>query len=685
MNTLPEGAHGAPSDADIIRQHLAALQLSQREAARQLGVDDRTMRYYCTGKIPVPPAVMMALQKLQSSPQYGPAPMVFPALQAALDAADRNLQPIDELELSNQLHQTLTQLGRPLTTSEKRGAFAVIGGLRFMSRRMYGNPVWDMYWQPLSGWTDAQGTIHRDPDVAQVGDSTIAEWARLARLAQHPVLRARFADLAWEIAKFCVAAVRGDPQEQAAIQPDVDDALLAIDAYLEAVERDLAHEVFDAWKYLGRAIELAASVGDAARLQRAKAALFAYQSACQSAEPAYPFWLFDDIVWEQRASLGLSDEEKSYVISALEDVLAIRADQSNPARFDPNSAQDAADRLGRWRQQLGQVAEAHRAAETAGRAIETAAEMASGLTAIALLERQAIRYRRAGDKDSAARVEQMIRRRAPEAKGELRRVSTQIEIPKEKLDEWADQVAGATFEQGLRQLVSENLIRKGQSEARVRSIAEKAVLLAHIPIQIMRDDGFSSAVIGSVEDDLEGRTVHDAANAFGYSAPFLNVALVRFREKHDVDLERLMGWLEHAPLFPASRLAIVREGLAAWFAEDWIKAIHLLLPQIEAALRDLLGALGGSVMKPDPYHGGFQSIALGEVLCHERFRAAIPEDVRFHLRVLLQDSRGLNLRNEIAHGLAARELFDRGIANWVFHAIVLLGAICKRSPAEQKQ
>jgi hypothetical protein len=681
MDTLPEGAPGAPSDADLIRQHLAALRLSQREAARQLDVDDRTMRYYCTGKISVPTAVMLALQKLQGSPQYGPTPIVFPALKAAFDAADRNRQPIDELELSNQLHQTLMQLGRPLTTSEKRGAFAVIGGLRFMSRRMYGNLVWDMYWQPLSGWTDAQGTIHRDPDVAQVGNSTIAEWARLAQLAQHPVLRARFADLAWEIAKFCVAAGRGDSPEPAPIQPDVEDARLAIDAYLEAVECKLAHEVFDAGKYLGRAIELAATVRDAPRFQRAKAALFAYQSACQSADPTYPFWLFDDILWEQRASLGLSDEERSDVISALEGVLAIRADQSDPARFDPNSAQDAADRLGRWRQQLGQVAEARRAAETAGHAIEAAAEMASGLTAIALLERQAIRYRRAGDKASAARVEQTIRGRAPEAKGELQRVSTPIEIPKDKIDQWADQVAGPTLEEGLRRLVSENLIRKGQSETRVRSIAEKAVLLAHMPIQIMRDDGFSSAVIGSVEDDLEGRTVHDAANAFGYAAPFLNVALVRFREKHDVDLERLLGWLGHAPLFPASRLVIVREGLAAWFAEDWIKSIHLLVPQIEAALRDLLGTLGVSVMKPDPHHGGFQSIALGEVLCHERFRTAIPEDVRFHLRVLLQDSRGLNLRNEIAHGIAARELFHRGIANWVIHAIVLLGAICKRSPA----
>ena len=71
---------------------------------------------------------------------------------------------------------------------------------------MYENPVWDMYWQPLSGWTDSQGTVHHDPDVAQADEWTISEWSQRARSTPHPVLRARYADLAWEVAKFRVAA-----------------------------------------------------------------------------------------------------------------------------------------------------------------------------------------------------------------------------------------------------------------------------------------------------------------------------------------------------------------------------------------------------------------------------------------------------------------------------------------------
>ena len=57
MTAHPESAAGAPTDADLVREHLEALGLSQRDAARQLRIDDRSMRYYCAGKLPVPPVV----------------------------------------------------------------------------------------------------------------------------------------------------------------------------------------------------------------------------------------------------------------------------------------------------------------------------------------------------------------------------------------------------------------------------------------------------------------------------------------------------------------------------------------------------------------------------------------------------------------------------------------------------
>lgn len=52
------------SDADFVRLYLEKLDLSQREAARRLGIDERSFRYYCAGKESTPTVVMLALRHL---------------------------------------------------------------------------------------------------------------------------------------------------------------------------------------------------------------------------------------------------------------------------------------------------------------------------------------------------------------------------------------------------------------------------------------------------------------------------------------------------------------------------------------------------------------------------------------------------------------------------------------------
>jgi hypothetical protein len=151
--------------------------------------------------------------------------------------------------------------------------------------------------------------------------------------------------------------------------------------------------------------------------------------------------------------------------------------------------------------------------------------------------------------------------------------------------------------------------------------------------------------------------------------------LARIREKHGLDLERFMAWLSESHVFLPERMPLTREGLAAWFAEDYVKQVHVLVPQIKAAVRDLLSKLGGSVRRPDTNNGGFRVLGFGEVLSDEVFRSRVPSDLRFHLRVLYQDSRGINLRNVVAHGLGLPDLFGRGSGNWVVHTIVLLGGL----------
>ena len=275
--------------------------------------------------------------------------------------------------------------------------------------------------------------------------------------------------------------------------------------------------------------------------------------------------------------------------------------------------------------------------------------------------------------EAVARVERTIKERAGDAQSEMKRISVPIEIPREELDAWADRVAGESLDAGLRRFAAAGLVGRDSSERTVLDLATQAPLSAHISISISGRDGFTKATIGPVDKDLDGRTVHHATQFMSQSAPFLQVAWERLKAKHSVDLEQLIAWLSQCEFFPPTRLQFVREGLAAWLAGDMVKAIHVLVPQIEAALRDVLAALGGVVTRPNLDVGGFQMISLGEVLSHARFREKVSEDIRFHFRVLYSDPRGLNVRNDLAHGIAAFELFGLGLANMVVHSIVVIG------------
>lgn len=66
---MPSQPPKGRTDAARLRELLAAGGYSQRGAARELGISERMMRYYCAGEQPVPRVVMLALEHLVECPQ----------------------------------------------------------------------------------------------------------------------------------------------------------------------------------------------------------------------------------------------------------------------------------------------------------------------------------------------------------------------------------------------------------------------------------------------------------------------------------------------------------------------------------------------------------------------------------------------------------------------------------------
>jgi hypothetical protein len=83
-----------------------------------------------------------------------------------------------------------------------------------------------------------------------------------------------------------------------------------------------------------------------------------------------------------------------------------------------------------------------------------------------------------------------------------------------------------------------------------------------------------------------------------------------------------------------------------------IEAAHILVNQLESAIRHVLGMNGVITSKLSP-EGLQENLNLNELLWLPEMEAVFGEDLRFDLQGLLVERFGCNLRNRIAHGLMA--------------------------------
>jgi len=589
---------------------------------------------------------------------------IIPAIKGCLDAVEAGMSPFDENNLSFGLDK-LVDDPKSLTANERKGCQAEIFGLRFVTANTDQRPPWDIYFGPLSSGVKADGTEEYQPDARQMDSEVIQYWQDRSEQTPHPTLRARYADLAWEFSRLW----NKSHSSESIVFPRTL-AQRAIEAYLDTVEKNLAFDSHQAWRFIGRAMEMALYIHDNVLSNRSKSLAFSYQRE-QIKSGDSSIWQIDDLLWNNNKGLALSDEERSELMGWLDTSLAVHSNIEDTKRFDPHQALNAAERICR-RLATSDAAKCNTALKTAGAAFEEIAKKADALTAISWLETLNTKYRAAKLADDVVRVESSIRARADEAQQSMKRLSVDIDVPQSEMNAWLGELTAGSAELALSRIAVNLMTNEATLRDMVETAATNAPLQAHIKIVIMGKDGATSATIGTVKDDMPGRMTNQAATLIGGAAPFVHQALESAKSRWSIDADGLLAFLAQSPFFPAHTHSMLKHGIEAWFEEDSVKAIHILVPQAEAALREVLVSMGESVMKPSKEDGGFKSIGMGNVLHHKTFKAKFDSTARHHLQALYTNPKGINLRNKIAHGTAGEELLGLGIANWVIHSLLVI-------------
>lgn len=590
---------------------------------------------------------------------------IISSIKGCLDAVEVGMSPFVENNLSFGL-EALTDNPKSLTDNERKGCQAEIFGLRFSTMNADQRPPWDIYFGPMSSWAKSDGTEVYQPDARHIDSEIIQYWVGRSEQTPHPTLRARYADLAWEVSRLW----NKDHSSEPSIARPRELAQRAIGAYLDAVEKNLAFDSHQAWKFLGRAMELSLYIQDNVLADHAKRLAFSYQRK-QMKSGDSSIWQIDDLLWYNSNGLPLPDAELSELMDWLNTSLVVHSNIKDPERFDPHQALNAAERIGR-RLEKSDAAKCKAALKTVGAAFEAFAKKADALTAISWLETLNTKYRAAKLVTDVVRVESSIQSRAIEAQQSMQRLSVDIDVPQFKMRAWLDELTAGSAELALSRIAVNLMASEASLRDMVETAAANAPLHAHLRIVIMGQGGATSATIGSVKDDMPGRVLSQAATLIGATAPFVYQALENAKARWDIDGDGLLTFLAQSPFFPVHTHTMLKHGIEAWFEEDAVKAIHILVPQVEAALREVLLSMGESVMRPNKDAGGLEAIGMGNILSNETFRAKFDPTARHHLQAFYTNPKGINLRNKIAHGIAGEELLGRGIANWVVHSLLVI-------------
>lgn len=579
-------------------------------------------------------------------------------VQDVLAEFDGRTQPFREARVYDALSDA--RKGHGELSEEEFDGFKAEAVAFFLYGRREGDSVWGTYFAPTMSWTRSDGVVVYSPDIRELSPDVVAYWQARAEASKNPVLRARYADLVWDLGRH----ITGE-------RPDVHYARLATDAYLEATSRGFYPIEVEGIQWCERALDIALSISDSERISRTVEFMFAvYDRIAKPQLPGTFLFLFDNLYGKK--NLATAEQERQ-IIAKLEDMLAKTTTTGDT--FQPWGAEMTSQRLATHYRRHDEAEELKRVIRTYGQAFEQMARGATASLALAWLQPVIEQYRQAGMREDAERVQLASMEKGKNIEADMKVISVNTEIPREEMEAFLNAMTDGDLHSALLRVAVHFIPSTGNARSFLKKVAKRFPLQGLISV-IKIDEGQIVSRAGSVDEDAEGRLAVQLAQNIGISKLFLVQALVRLRERHKPNVQQLLDFLCESPVFVGAAHGMLREGLVAYEREDFVKAIHVLVPQIERALRSLLLLLGIPPNKPvRGAPGTMQMKNVNDMLADGRVKASLGEDVWRYLQVFLADRRGINLRNLMAHGLLDIRECNRAVADQVFHCLLVLSLI----------
>lgn len=555
---------------------------------------------------------------------------------------------------------------KALSPEGKRGWWAEYAAFAFEIDETSDGGPWKTYYQPIM--TAGQGeSIQARPDLREADADVIAYWSERAKAVKHPALAARYADLVWDTTKFVTKG-----------KPGIEFARLAIDSYVAGLYRDDGVAWSDNFYNLRRALGLALSIKDEKRVDEVVLATLDYANKTEDDRKLGTYcYLLDNLLPPQKGPTLSQDQERT-IVEKFETIFAEMTKPGGLWDLDPHRPHEVGRQLADYYHRVGKPEERTRIFRAIAEGFERRARKGDALGAILFLGEARKHYLEAGLRTEADRVQAEAQKVGSEAEAQMVPTGVEYEVSTEELEGFLNSMVEGGLEDALLRLTLIFIPDQDEVAKQLKNVAKDSPMYAMFSDAAKKmGHGHIEADVGDDRGDPDGLMIHRTAEFIQFDTPWISWTFGRMIQD-GLTASRFADFVCLCELFTPDRVRLVRQGLEAHFTGDYARAIHFLVPQIERALVNLPPLAGKPSNKSHRTgRGVMQFKNLNDLLAKDQWPISdkMGENLRMYLLATLAHPKGLNIRNDVCHGLWPMDRFTRIASERVLHVLLAVSML----------
>lgn len=567
----------------------------------------------------------------------------------------------DEYDVGTALRPLFQNVNNEINEESKADYIA----FEFVESFQDNKSIWGTYFGPMYAEQNQDGIINDYPSINFITPSVIDYWSKRANQAINPILKSRYWGLVWDFTKKIT--------EQ---NPSHEICRKYIHSLIETATGDYFKKQIYVFVRLKRALNLAIELNDNELINTVKNTVIDFETRHFNENNQHQWDYSFDLLLENKR-VKFSELERSNIISKLETKLLYFSDNIDIQKNDIWVSEETSKRLANFYRKNHKTNDVRRVILQVGKTYEFFIKNDTSFKSFGYLNHLYSFYMKFNLKEDAELILLKIRELGPKANSELIPLTHTIEFSKVEIDDYFDSMITGSPSEILFSLTVQFIPIKETIKGQISELFKKAPLSFLLTKKIHDEKGRLITTIGSLQNDLDGHIAHYTSNNLNITSIFLREFFSRVIKNKLINKKDLLSFIQNTPIISNDRYQIIEKGLDAYFQKDYLIFIHLIIPQIEDSIRNMVELAGGQVLKQSKDGGGFRLRTFDDILRSNEVTEIAGEDFANYFRILFTDQRGWNLRNSVCHGMASSDMFSSNTADRVLHALLCLGLFIK--------